>query len=287
MSFLNALSNREIAIIIWLCILFAWSLAHRSVRNGIKGPVGTILKLLFSFKIGIPLLLMIGYMSLVVFLAFRLNLWDISLLKDTLLWFFGSACIMFLNINKAGQESKYFKNAIIDTLKFSVFVEFVVNLYVFNIFIELILVPILFIGAAMLVVSGDKVEYARVRKVLNGFLSIIGLGLLIYALVQIFGNFQQFATIQNGKTFLLPVVLTFTFLPFIYFLTLWARYETLFTSIDIWRCNKGLAGFIKWKLLGKCLLNLNKLNRVFKKCAVELMAAKDKQEVTTILRRFK
>jgi hypothetical protein len=281
------LSDREKAILIWFGVFFVWSLAHKSVRDGIKGPVVTILKLLFSFIIGIPLLLMVGYVSLIVFFAYRLNLWDVSLLKDTLLWFFGSTCIMFGNTNKAGQDSKYFKGAIVETLKFSVFVEFVVNLYVFNIFIELIVVPILFFVGAMLVIPGNGVGYARARKLLNGFLVIVGLGMLIYALTQIFGDFQHFATIENAKTFLLPVVLTFVFLPFLYPLTLWARYQTLFTSVDIWGHNKALARFIKWKLFWKCLFNLNKLNRVFKKCVVELMAAKDKQEVRAILQQFK
>lgn len=49
--------------------------------------------------------------------------------------FLGSACILFGSTNKAEQESKYFKDTLIETVKFSVFVEFVVNLYVFNIFI--------------------------------------------------------------------------------------------------------------------------------------------------------
>ncbi|GHO84359.1 hypothetical protein [Dictyobacter formicarum] len=285
--FLKSFNNREKAIIIWFCILLVWSLSHKSVRGSIKGPVVTIVKILFSLKIGIPLLLMGGYVILIVFLFSRLNLWDVSLLKDTLLWFFGSACIMFGNTSKAGQDSKYFKNAIVETVKFSVFIEFVVNLYVFNIFIELILVPILSFIGVMLVIPGEGVGYTRAKKLLNGLLIIVGLGMLIYALIHIFGDFQHFATVENIQEFLLPIVLTFAFLPFMYCLTLWARYEQLFTSVDMWGHNKALAGYIKWKLFGKYLLNLNKLNRVFKQCSVDLIAAKDKQEVTTILGRFK
>jgi hypothetical protein len=284
---LNVFNDREKAIIIWFCILLIWVLSKKSVRDNIKEPVVTILKILFSAKIGIPLLLMGVYASLIVFLAYRFNLWDVSLLKDTLLWFFGTACIMFGSTDKAGQDSKYFKDVILDTLKFSVILEFVVNLYVFNIFVELILVPLVSLVAGMLVIAGKKNEYATVKKVLNGVLIIAGLAMLIYALAHVFGDFKQFATIGNAKSLLLPLVLTLAFLPFMYCLTLWARYESLFTSIDIWTHNKELASFIKWKLFLKCLLNLNKLNRVFKQCSVDLMAAKDKQEVRAIMRQFK
>lgn len=248
MNVLNVFNDREKAIIIWFCILFVWSLAHKSVRNDVKGPVITILKLLFSFKIGIPLLLMSIYLGLLIFFASRFNLWDISLLKDTLLWFFGTACIMFASTDKAGQDSKYFKDVILDTLKFSVILEFVVNLYVFSIFVELILVPLVTLVAGMLVIADKKNEYATVKKALNCVLIIAGLTMLIYALVHVFSDFKQFATIGNAKTFLLPLILTLAFLPFMYCLTLWARYESLFTSMDIWMHNKELASFIKRKL---------------------------------------
>jgi hypothetical protein len=286
-SFLNVLSDREKAIIVWFCILSIWLLTKKSVRDGLKSPLGSILKILFSVKVGIPLLLMGTYLGLLLFFASRLNIWDISLLKDTLLWFFGTACIMFGSTDKAGQDSKYFKDVILDTLKFSVILEFVVNLYVFNIFVELILVPLVSLVAGMLVIADKKNEYATVKKVLNGVLIIAGLAMLIYALVHVFSDFKDFATIGNAKSFLLPIALTIAFLPFMYCLTLWARYETLFTSVDIWMHNKELAGFIKWKLFWKCLLNLNKLNRVFKQCSIDLMAAKDKQEVRAIIRQFK
>jgi hypothetical protein len=286
-NLLNVFSDREKAIIIWFCIVFIALLAIKSVRDNLKESIKILLKILFSAKVGIPLLLMGGYVSLLVFLAYRLNLWNISLLKDTLLWFFGSSCIMFSSTDKAGQDSKYFKDALVETLKFGVFVEFVVNLYVFNLYVELVLVPVLFFISVMLVIPGKGTAYARARKVLNGFIVIIGLAMLIFALVHVFGDFTHFATIGNAKTFLLPPVLTFAFLPFMYCLTLWARYGTLFISVDIWTRNKELASFIKWRLFSKCLLNLNKLNRVFKQCSVELMAAKNKPEVTDIMKRFK
>jgi hypothetical protein len=284
---LNVFNDREKAIIIWFCILLIWVLSQKSVRDSIKEPIVTILKILFSAKIGIPLLLMGVYASLIVFLAYRINLWDVSLLKDTLLWFFGTACIMFGSTNKAGQDSRYFRDVILDTLKFGALLEFVINLYVFNIFVELALVPVVSLVAGMLVIADKSNEYATVKKILNGFLIIAGLAMLIFALVHVFGDFTHFATIENAKTFLLPLVLTFAFLPFMYCLTLWARYETLFTRIEILTRNKELASFIKWKLFSKCLLNLNKLNRVFEQCSVDLIAAKDKQEVTAIMQRFK
>lgn len=233
---------------------------------------------------------MVLYVSLIVSLFYKIHLWDISLLKDTILWFLGTAFIMFININKVTVENSYFKNILVDNLKLSVALEFITNLYVFNIFIELILVPIIFFTVAMITIadSEKKKDYAQVKQILRVFLTIIGLCLLIFAFIHVFGDFKDFATVQNAKDFLLPLLLTGTFLPFIYLLALYATYESFFVRVDIWlKENKELARYTKWQVLRECRINLNKLNKFSKQSSIELMSVKNISDVTRLIRHFK
>ena len=73
----------------------------------------------------------------------RVHAWDLSLLKDTLLWYFGVATVMFFSAHEATRGSRSFRSLVLKNLQFAIVLEFIVNLYVFNIFVELLLVPIL------------------------------------------------------------------------------------------------------------------------------------------------
>ena len=288
MSFVDIFNDREKAIIIWVLILLVWCFAQKSVRENVRAPFFSLLKILFVGKIGVGLFAMVSYVSLIVFLFYIVHLWDISLLKDTIYWFLGAAFIMFINISKVTEKSGYFKNVLLDNLKFSIILEFIINLYVFNIFIELILVPLISVIIAMITFSDKKKEYAQVKKILSALLSIIGLCLLFFAFIHVFGDFKDFATVQNAKSFLLPLVLTVTFLPFIYLLALYATYDSFFVRVDIWlKENKKLARYTKWQIFRVCHINLKKLNKFSKKSSLELMSIKNRSDVTRLIRQFK
>src|SRR5436190_6396194 len=120
-NFINIFNNREKALIIWLLIVLVCILASKNFRT----PFLSVLKALFARKIVIALLIMLAYISLVVFAAYSVRFWDISLLKDTVMWGFGTACIMFFNYDKVNTENKYFKTMLLDSVKLVVVLEFI------------------------------------------------------------------------------------------------------------------------------------------------------------------
>src|SRR5207302_1279533 len=134
-----------------------------------------------------------------------------------------------------------------------------------------------------------KKEYTQVKTLLQFVLSIYGISLFILALVEVFGDFKDFATFFNLKDFLLSPLLTVSFLPFVYFLALYATYEALFTRIDIFLRDqdKTLIRFTKRQILRTCLLNLKQLNKFSKESSIELMSVKNKSGITSIIRKFK
>src|SRR2546421_9768941 len=151
----NFFNNREKALIIWILIVLVLLLANKDIRPSFL----SVLKALFATKIVIALLVMLAYISLVVFAAYTVHFWDLSLLKDTIMWVLGTAVIMFVNYDKAIKESHYFKKVLLDNVKLVILLEFIINFYVFNLVVELLLVPVLFAIAALLAISGTKKEY--------------------------------------------------------------------------------------------------------------------------------
>lgn len=288
MDFINIFNDREKAIIIWLVVFFIWFLSKKDRRDSIKPIVISLLKQLFWGKVAVALLIMSLYISLLVFVAYLFHVWDFSLLKDTILWFIGGAFIMFLHSNKVTSEEHYFKGVLLESVKFTVVIEFVTNLYTLNLIGELILVPIATLLVAMLAFIEKKEQYAQVKKLLNGLYVIIGLGILIFAFSHVVGGFKDFATLQNLKSFLLTPVLTIAFLPFIYFLALYSTYTLLFLRINLWLKNdKALVKFTKRQIWRSSRLNLKKLKKVSEKMSGKLTTIKSKADVTVLIQQVR
>ena len=282
---LTVFNNRELALIIWILIALACLLISKSIRPSFLA----VMKAFLARKIVTVILLMLAYISLVVYVAYSFHLWDFSLLKDTIVWCLGTAFVMFYNYDKVNTEKKYFKNVLLDNLKLAVFLQFIINLYVFNIVVELILVPVLVFVGALLAVSETKKEYKPVKNILQFLLAIYGVYLLVFAIVHMVSDFKDFATLYNLKDFLLAPFLTMTFLPFLYFLALYTTYEALFIQLDIFSRDqsKALRRFTKRQIIRTCLFNLRKLNRFSKDYAIEVRRAENKEEVIRLTHRFK
>lgn len=260
MNIINALNNREIATAIWLTIILLWALSNSSVRRAIL----EVLKAFFNKKIVIPLIAMLLYIIFMVLAFKKIGFWDVSATKDTILWTLGSAFATYFSINKVAQDSSYFKNVILDNIKFVLIMEFVVNLYSFSLPAELIVMPVATFIAMSNVFADSKEEYKKVSKLLNFILGVFGLYLLAFTFREIVLDFQNFATIKNLRDFLLPPLFSIVLLPFVYVMALFMQYEMLFVRIDIANKNSDFTKYAKRRILVACHVNLSKLNKVSK-----------------------
>ncbi len=261
MSILNELNNREKAILIWFILFFIWVLFKKESRRAFR----KFLKAFLEKKIVFSLLAMLFYIFLVIKLLKKVGIWDVSALKDTVFWILGSAFTMYLNISDVSRDNGYFKKMIVENFKFSLILEFIVNLYSFSLVAELIVMPMIVLTILLNAFVESKQEYWRIKKPLTFILGLFGLILLSFSVGEIISDFNNFATFKNLRDFSLPVLLSTTLLPFIYIMALAMQYETLFVRIDIANKNVNITKYVKKKVLVSCHINLLKLNKVSKK----------------------
>jgi hypothetical protein len=84
----SALTNRELAALMILVFLFGFVLT-RPGRDEVLGSIRGVLRSLTEPWILVPLLLYIGWISASVAGASRFGLWNLGLLKTTILWLVG------------------------------------------------------------------------------------------------------------------------------------------------------------------------------------------------------
>lgn len=249
--------NREISIVIWLAIFLVWMLSKEEVR---KASVG-VAKAALAWKIILCVFMMSAYVAMVVLALRTAGLWNTGNLKATVIWSLTATPAMAFDVGSITEDENYFQKAVRDGFKISVVLEFIINLYVLSLPLELLLIPTITIFACMLVITESRDGFEPTHALLNTVLALIGLGLLAYAANRIYTDFQSFARLPTLTEFLLPILLTVLFLPFLYILAPIVSYENLFSRLQFLMNDPELRRFTRVQLLRKFGLNFRGLNR--------------------------
>ncbi|MCC9073561.1 hypothetical protein LNQ49_18445 [Flavobacterium sp. F-65] len=255
-------STREIALIIWSSMFFIATIFWVKPK-----AVFNLFIQFFNYRIQVPLWLMFGYIAGITLIFYNVGIWNIDLLKDTIIWSVTSAAILFFNINKA-KDTAFFLPILLENIKAIVLLEFVTNFYTFSFTIEMFIIPIItFIGVLQIAAehsSKTNAEHLKAAGCLKNIFSATGALVFIYVGYKTFIAYNDLLTIQNVKSLLLPIVFTFLLLPFLYFLALYMNYEILFLRMPYLIDDKREMRKMKLNILLMANINLNKLHKISK-----------------------
>lgn len=206
-----------------------------------------VVRAVFHPYIIISIILLVTYVALVVYLLFRLQIWDFGQLKQTALWTAFSAIAAMLRIPGAEKTPKLLRKWINDNVRISVLVVFVTSLYPLPLPAELLLVPTVAVLVAVAVIAEMKEEFQFLSKLLNGCLSLIVLLLIAYASIQIYVDFDNFAKLENLRQFYTPPLLSLIITPFLYALFVYVGYEVIFLQLGVAIPDGRLRRYAMWK----------------------------------------
>lgn len=209
------------------------------------------------------LLTYLVYFSFVIFILNKTILWEFSLLKDSIIWFIFSSSLILYRSTKIDKNYDFIV-LLLENFKLVVFYEFLVNFYTFQLWQEIILIP--FITFLALIEYVSKMESNRdknkeVASCISGLLSIIGFTLLGYVIYKTVVAFDEISTYQSFISFLLPITLVVTNLPFYYLLALYIAYENVFIRLKFFYPDSDVKK-IKWYMFRQCLFNLQKARKL-------------------------
>lgn len=280
---MDIFNNREIATAIWLLVIFVFLLSKRDIRRSLFGVV----KAFFQIRILTLVVLMMVYTTGIVILLNKVNLWETSLLKDSILWFFTGMVMAFKYIPSKADEN-FFREIIVDNLKVVVIITFLVNTYTFSLIGELILIPIITTIILFEAVAQTDEKFSPIAKLMRAFQIIIGSLILVYALSKAISDYRNLATLDTLRSFLLPILLSILFLPFMYFFKLFASYGKLFVWLNLgFEKSKKLKRYAKWEIIKHCRLSLEKIEKASNMSIYNLMQIKSEDDVTEMVRVYK
>lgn len=229
-EFLKLFSNREISIIVWLLLIF---IILTTNSKGSFGKFLLVLKALFAKKI---ILFYIGigiYLAFIVTTLNKLGVWEFSLYKDFVYWILTTGMVLFFSVSDLNTY-KDFSKIVLTATSLTIILEFIIGFYNFSLIWEIILIPTLTFISILAYYAEMKKEDRNsilVANFLKNVLAVLGFGFLIYGIYQLISNYNEFFTLSNLKSFLLPPLFTILFLPFIYYVVLYVKYERVFGNL--------------------------------------------------------
>jgi hypothetical protein len=251
-------NNREIALLLWLIVIVLAVLLSKLRKSFV-----TIFQIL-TRRIFLIIFSLIGaYLFGIIILFKNLDVWQISNLKDVIFWLFTVGFILVFKINDANSNA-YFKSIFLSAIKWTIVLEFVVNLYNFSLFTEIIILPILVLLILTQTFAEMYEEHKVVSTFLQNFIAIVGLSIFSYSLYKTIVNFEDVLTFQNLVSFLLPSAITILFIPFVYFLALYSTYDSYFIHLGIMTIKKVEVKEVKKLIFKTANFNLEKLLRIKK-----------------------
>lgn len=217
------------------------------------------------------------------------NLWDMTVLKETIYWAIGTALVMFGSVNKVSSVKGLYKQTAKDTLKVVIFLEFFIGFYVFPLWIELLLVPfVTFVMLLSVVADYQKgKEHEFTKKFLKEFTAVVGIVILLCALIAFINNPKPLFTYQNLELFLLPIILSFTYTVSVYFVALYSKYELVFNRIDHFlKLSNRTKRSIKLVAIRRCGLSVYVTGEMIRHLAINLSNKTTKAQAIKLIQTF-
>ena len=277
-------STREIATAVWLVILIIVCFVHPSVRKSMFG----VIKAACTPKLSIPFILLFTYASLLFFALSFTPFWKWKYIKDILIWvLFAGVPFCYKAIGEKAEEA-YFRNMVLDNLKFVVLVEFIISSFTFGLIVEIILFPIITLFVLLGAIADTKPEYAPTKKSISFLMILAGIIFIYFTIREGVNSYQTLGVIDSLVSFFVPFVFSLLYVPVAYGFAVYAKYEMLFICISFKEPkDKKIKRRHRIAIFRVCGLSLKKISKFQQKYAMRMYVSMNQVEFDNLVKQFK
>lgn len=275
-------NNREIAIGIIILVLIIFMFLYKKTRKSLFIVLVSLFNKHF-IRVYIEILL---YTFIMVSVLYKCGYWKFIYTKDTLLWIFVSALYLSYKVADNKDDEKLFYNLLKNSIGVALVLDFLLNIYTFPIIIELVVIIILIFLTMMIAFaenSPNKNKYNQVHKLLIGINTYIGINILIYLIFEVINNLDSLLTLETLKEFMLPIIFTVMFIPYLFYLLIRLSYEKINIPIKLnTEVNAWVKLYFRIKMYFHCKFNRKKINDLKRFKNHMIINMKTKEDVDNI-----
>jgi hypothetical protein len=253
----ESINSREIASAIWLGVILVALLVYGPTRSNLVD----LLKSFFQPLILIPLAFAALYAAAEIFLLQRWQWWSVANLKTTILWLATFAFVTMFEVATARGRPASFGKITRDVVSVTGVLLFIAELHTFPLAVELIALPVVTFIALTGEVAKREPAHAQVAKLLGCATGVIGFSYFGFSLWRTIESWREAATWDVALEFLVPILLSLGFLPFLYGWRTYVAYSSVFSTISIFGIESGLVPYARWLAITRIRGDLVLLDR--------------------------
>lgn len=274
-------NNREIALCLWIVVGGGWLLIQsadirRSLWIAIRGTFApATLRIFFVLAV---------YVGGVVLLLYRLGFWTGALLKSTVLWFLLSGTVLLVRAITERDKPDLLRIVVMDTLKLTILLEFLVGTYTFSLLWEFfVVIPAAFFVGLLHGAAGSRKEYASLLPLTTALVGLVGASLLVNAMVQASGDVAALANLDTTKEILLIPTLTAALIPGLLLFQHYTDIDRLFRNLKIGKQKSpAVVRYARRKLLQHLLFRVGKARSFLRRNGLRLTVVEARADVDAL-----
>lgn len=286
MEFINLFSNREISFAIWNMIFILW-IVYMTIKSiKIRNSIFKVFKAVLNKHIIFFMLVTVSYATASVWFLSSLSIWSWIYLKDIVFWYLLIGIPMTANAANE-RNTQYFFQLVKRNVKVAVFIEFLVGTFTFNLYAELLLVPVSTLIFLLYTVSSLDQSYKSSQKLFSVLINILGWTIIFFAIRNAVIEFSDLNIPELFVIFSIPITMTIIFLPLSYLFSLYSGYEQLFLRLKFRIRERRNRNLIALKIIYVCSFSISKVEYFRENYLGKFYLFINKDEINHIIKSFK
>jgi hypothetical protein len=277
------MNPRQMALLVWVGIALIWCLLVPKVRSGLLDVARTAL----DPKLLIPAILSLAWIGAAVYGLFRVGAWTPSIWWDTAAFVLvGSTGLVWRMMKSKDYSAAFYRALLLQTFAISAIIGVVTDTYTFNLPVELLLVPWLFLLGGVQALAGVKNEYESIRKPVAFVIGLTGLAMISRAVGGAIADYTGFFSLNTVRSLLLVSELTIAYIPFLFLLRVSSQYELAFIPLKLGVSKPFLVrSYARARILARHGFRLDRLSRFRAGVGNDLRMAGTRAEVDEVFAR--
>ena len=185
-------------------------------------------------------------------------------------------------------DEEYIRKVLKDNLKLMIVLEFIISTFTFNIWVELVIIPITTIIVIMNVIAEREEEYEKVHKLLDMVLAVAGFWILYETIKIGIHEYKELDALNTFISFMIPIVYLILIIPLEYILELYSKYEVLFVRMSFKEAkDKKIQRRHRWLVIKVCKLSGHKVMLFQKKYWCKMYSRMSVAEFENLIKEFR
>ncbi len=209
--------------------------------------------------------------------------WRTPMIPATVAWFVGTAIVGTFSMGGVGELRRLAAR----TVALTAVVEFVSNAYTLPLPVELVIVPMVVALVTLASFADRRPEFAITRRPFKVLCVALFVGTLTPTIVYVVQHLGQLASAERAREFLLPLVLTVAFIPYLYLVRMVIAWQTALSMLkSLMQDRPSLLWTARRALIRSCHVSLPRIQLFEPEFRWRLAAATSEEDIQCTMRDF-